>query len=78
MGEYFLPNSVASAAAFDQISISTPNRVVFAVPTRDLVTVSEVNFALKGLIAHMGPKGSKTSTKKSKETADGDLSGLFS
>ena len=51
MGEYFLPNSVASAAAFDQISISTPNRVVFAVPTRDLVTVSEVNFALKGLIA---------------------------
>ena len=27
--------------------------------------------------AHMGPKGSKTSTKKSKQTALGDLSGLF-
>ena len=26
---------------------------------------------------HMGPKGSKTSTKKSKQTALGDLSGLF-
>ena len=29
------------------------------------------------LPVHMGPKGSKTSTKKSKQTALGDLSGLF-
>ena len=37
-----------------------------------------VVLVLVELVAHMGPKGSKTSTKKSKETADGDLSGLFS